>query len=415
MLMLFSTLRFIVLGWIEEQYIQPSYHFPYYGLEFIQAYSPEFVYGLFLCLLLSTIGIILGFYYRVSIIVFFLVFTYIELIDKTYYLNHYYFVSVMAGILCFIPAHIVCSIDSKRNPSFVAETVPRYYVDIIRCMITIVYVYAGIAKINSEWLLKAMPLSLWLPAQDTFPLIGFIFKERVTAYIFSWGGMLFDCTIPFFLMMKRTRILAFCAVLFFHAMTGYFFQIGVFPLIMSLSVLIFFDANFHKKVLSLFYRPSDYSLGSPYNAHASIPYIFAIILFVQIIVPWRFLLYQGNRFWTEQGYRFGWRVMLMEKSGSATFFVKDAQSGKEGMVINSDFLNRHQEKQMAMQPDMIVQFAHFLGDYYRRKGMMIAAVRAEVYATLNGRPSRLLIDPNINLLECSDDFSEKQWIYHYND
>lgn len=413
--MLFSALRFIVLGWIDEQYIQPSFHFSYYGFEFVQVYSPEFVYGLFGCVVLSTMGIILGLYYRISIVLFFLVFTYIELIDKTYYLNHYYFISVMACILCFTPAHIVCSIDSKRKPSIIADTVPRYYEDIIRVMISIVYIYAGIAKINEEWLIRAMPLSLWLPAQDTFPFIGFIFKERVTAYIFSWIGMIFDCTIPFFLMMKRTRILAFCAVLIFHSLTGYFFQIGVFPLVMSLSVLMFFDANFHKKVLSIFYRASDYSSFSPYKPHISIPYIFALILIVQLIVPWRFLLYQGNRFWTEQGYRFGWRVMLMEKSGSATFFVKNAQSGKEGIVINSEFLNRHQEKQMSMQPDMIVQFAHFLGDYHRRKGMAVQAVRAEVYATLNGRPSRLLIDPNINLLECSDDFSEKQWIYHYKD
>ena len=182
-----------------------------------------------------------------------------------------------------------------------------------------------------------------------------------------------------------------------------------------MSVLIFFDANFHKKVLSLFYRTSDHLSGSPYMPHISIPYIFAIILFVQIIVPWRFLLYQGNRFWTEQGYRFGLSLLLFEKSVSTTIIDTDAHSGKAGIVLNSEFLNRHQEKQMAMQPDMIVQFAHFLGDYYRREGMMIAAVRAEVYATLNGRPSRLLIDPNINLLECSDDFSEKQWIYHYND
>ena len=129
MLMLFSALRFIVLGWIDEQYIQPSFHFSYYGFEFVQVYSPEFVYGLFGCVVLSTMGIILGLYYRISIVLFFLVFTYIELIDKTYYLNHYYFISVMACILCFTPAHIVCSIDSKRKPSIIADTVPRYYED----------------------------------------------------------------------------------------------------------------------------------------------------------------------------------------------------------------------------------------------------------------------------------------------
>lgn len=39
----------------------------------------------------------------------------------------------------------------------------------------------------------------------------------------------------------------------------------------------------------------------------------------QILFPWRYLLYDGNIFWTEEGYRFAWRVMLMEKQEQAPF------------------------------------------------------------------------------------------------
>jgi hypothetical protein len=130
----------------------------------------------------------------------------------------------------------------------------------------------------------------------------------------------------------------------------------------------------------------------------------------QILFPWRFLFYPGNMFWTEQGYRFGWRVMLMEKAGTATFYVKDAKSGKEGIVDNAEFLNAHQEKQMAMQPDMILQYAHFLGIYYQKKGVENPQVRAEVYVTLNARPSKLLIDSSIDLMTIRDGWSNKEWI-----
>ena len=416
--MLFSTLRFITLGWVHEQYIQPSYHFPYYGFEFVRAYSPEFIYCLFGLLLVSTIGIILGLFYRFHCILFFLTFTYIELIDKTYYLNHYYFISVMSFILCFLPAHAQYSLDARRIGSLAVEYVPRYTVHIVQGMISIVYIYAGIAKINEEWLFHAMPLSLWLPAQDAFPIIGFLFKERVTAYIFSWAGMIFDCTIPIFLFMRTTRLYAFIIAACFHALTGYFFQIGVFPLVMTFCLLIFFDSSFHTKCLSVFstlFRPSLCEVGTVYHCNTMLPSILAVIFCTQLLIPWRYLFYEGNRFWTEQGYRFGWRVMLMEKSGSATFYVQDAVTGKEGVVVNSEFLNRHQEKQMSMQPDMIVQFAHYIAEFYSKKGIRVGSVRAEVYATLNGRPSRLLIDSHVNLLQYSDDFSEKKWIHHYND
>jgi hypothetical protein len=139
----------------------------------------------------------------------------------------------------------------------------------------------------------------------------------------------------------------------------------------------------------------------------------AVFFIFQILFPWRYLLYPGNLFWTEEGYRFSWRVMLMEKAGTAQFYVKDSKTGREGLVVNSEFLNIHQEKQMAMQPDMILQFAHFLGNHFAEKGMDNPKVRAEVYVTLNGKPSRLLIDPQVDLMELEDGWAPKTWIRHY--
>ena len=34
---------------------------------------------------------------------------------------------------------------------------------------------------------------------------------------------------------------------------------------------------------------------------------------IQVIFPLRYIFYPGELFWHEQGYRFSWRVMLMEK------------------------------------------------------------------------------------------------------
>lgn len=130
----------------------------------------------------------------------------------------------------------------------------------------------------------------------------------------------------------------------------------------------------------------------------------------QLLFPWRYLLYEGNMFWNEEGYRFGWRVMLMEKAGTAIFYVKDSRTGREGVVDNAEFLNSHQEKQMAMQPDMILQYAHFLAGHYAAQGVHDPQVRAEVYVTLNGHPSRLLIDPTVNLANIKDGWAQKEWV-----
>ena len=99
----------------------------------------------------------------------------------------------------------------------------------------------------------------------------------------------------------------------------------------------------------------------------------------------------------------------MEKAGTATFYVKDSLTGREGAVNNAEFLNPTQEKQMAMQPDMILQYAHYLRDYYAAT-VCRPRVRVEAYCTVNGRPSRLLIDPNVDLAAEKESFLPKTWI-----
>jgi len=136
----------------------------------------------------------------------------------------------------------------------------------------------------------------------------------------------------------------------------------------------------------------------------------AAYLAFQLLFPWRFVLYPGQLFWTEAGYRFGWRVMLMEKAGTITFYVTRADNGREGMVDNADFLLPHQEKQMAMQPDLIVQYAHWLKRHYELQGIPVSKVRAEVFVTLQGKPSELYFDPQLNLLTLNhSDFPA--WLY----
>jgi hypothetical protein len=110
--------------------------------------------------------------------------------------------------------------------------------------------------------------------------------------------------------------------------------------------------------------------------------------------------------WTEEGFRFSWRVMLVEKTGHATFFVRNPANGQEWLVLPGDYLTIQQEKQMSYQPDMIVQFAHFLGE---QAGYPVE-VRAEVYVNWNGRSSQLLLDPTQDLTQVRIDLKPRFWI-----
>lgn len=418
LMMVISTVRFLLLGWIEDHYLNATVTFKYYGFSWVQVLPEFWMYFLHGLMLLAAIGIMLGAFYRLATVVFFLTFTYVELIDLTYYLNHYYFVSLVALLMIWLPANASHSVDVRRNPALHRSTIPAWTINIIKFQIAIVYVYAGLAKINYDWLVLALPLKIWLPAADKLPILGPILKLPVMPYLFSWFGMLYDTFIVFFLMRRPTRILAYLAVILFHTIVGILFQIGVFPLVMIGVTLIFFSDEWHARLLKKFETPPTHPQNPSGNGYSvSILTQGALVGYVvfQLVFPWRYLLYDGNLFWNEEGYRFSWRVMLMEKAGTATFYVKNGETGREGIVDNAEFLRSHQEKQMAMQPDMILQYAHFLKEYYQKQGMTEPQVRAEVYVTLNARPSQLLIDPTLDLTTIEDSWKQKKWVLPYNE
>lgn len=422
-LMLFiSIARFWSKGWIAELYIKPLHFFPFYGFEFIRPLG-NYTYALFFICAIAALMVALGWFYRISSVVLFLTFSYIELMDKSTYLNHYYFMSLVLFILMFLPADRYFSIDAKRKPATLADQVPQWCIDVLKLMMVILYFYAGLAKINSDWLLHALPLKIWLPSRNDLPIIGWLFNYPLMALIFSWFGCLYDLSIAFLLWYKKTRIWAYLTVVVFHGLTAILFPIGMFPYVMIIAALIFFSANFHLRLISLLNkilkcRAAFITPGIAFRYQRGVQQcmlaLFAAFFLVQIVFPFRYLCYPGELFWTEQGYRFSWRVMLMEKAGYTQFTIKDS-TGKYAVANNNEFLTVLQEKMMSTQPDMMLYYAHLLRDHYARLGFKSPQVYVDSYVALNGRSGRIFINPSTDLAKEKDDFKPKSWILPLND
>jgi len=418
LMMLLSIIRFWANGWIKKLYLDPDFHFTYYGFSWVQPLG-NFTYVIFALCALAALGIALGYRYRWSVLLFFLSFIYIELMDKTTYLNHYYFITCLSFLMLFLEGGAYFSLDAYRKKQ-VFDFIPKWNIDSIKLLLGIVYFYAGLAKLNSDWLLRAMPLKIWLPSKYDLPFLGNLMQQEWVHYSFSWFGAIYDLSIPFLLLYKPTRKLGFILVVIFHVLTRVLFPIGMFPYIMIVSALIFFDAGFHKKIiafLSKTFRLKSVTSKTTISKTSWRPALFVVGLFfvIQLLLPWRYLLYPGELFWTEEGYRFSWRVMLMEKAGYAQFKVVDQETGKNFYVDNSDFLTPFQEKQMSTQPDFILEYAQYLATHFTAQGHKNLAVYVESYAALNGRLSRPFIDPNVNLLKESRSLKPKTFILPLDD
>ncbi|RNC89502.1 MAG: HTTM domain-containing protein [Allomuricauda sp.] len=424
LMMVWSIIRFWYHGWIESLYLEPKFHFSYYGFEWVQPLG-NWTYLLFIICGIAAFCVAIGYKYKVAIITFFLSFTYIELMDKTTYLNHYYFISILSFLLIFIPANAYFSLDAARQLKNRFQFVPKWNVDAIKLLLALVYVYAGLAKLNSDWLVDAAPLRIWLPSKADLPLIGGLMGYPWIHYVFSWFGALYDLTIPFLLLYKPSRWVAFFFVVVFHVMTRVLFNIGMFPYIMIVVTLIFFSPAVHQKILRFFASilkidQIRFDNGRQFELlpkfRKKLVYVVVAFFFViQLILPWRYLAYPGELFWTEQGYRFSWRVMLMEKAGYCQFKIVDGKTGQWFYVDNSDFLTPFQEKQMSFQPDFILEYAHYLENHFAKQGHKNIEIYVESYVSLNGRRSTFYIDPKVNLVKERESFRHKKWIIPFTD
>ena len=419
LLMFVGTLRFIGQGWVDRLYVEPTYHFKYWGFEWVQVPGPTGLYLLYGGIALSALLVALGAFYRVAIIAFWCLFTYAELMDVTTYLNHYYFVSLQALILCFLSPHRAWSIDAWLRPALAAVTLPAWQTWWLRFQVGLLYLYAGLAKVESDWLFHAQPLNLWLPAHSGMPVLGPLLGQPWVHFAFSWFAFLFDTFIIAFMLWRRTRPYAFCVILVFHFFTHLFFNIGLFPFIMVFGVLIFFEPDWPRRLARGLKRnipstPAAASRSAPVGGHwkphqAAATIAVCLFCTFQFLMPLRHWAYPGTVLWHEQGMRFSWRVMLREKSGALDYRVVDA-TGRTVFVSPHRYLTMQQYREMAAQPDMILQLAHRIRDDYDARGVGPVQVYADSVVSLNARAARRMIDPEVDLARVADGTRRATWI-----
>ncbi|WP_434035397.1 HTTM domain-containing protein [Formosa sp. 4Alg 33] len=426
LLMCISLIIFWQKGWIESLYLEPKFHFTFYGFEWVKPFG-FYTYALFAICAISSVFVAFGFKYRISIITFFLSYTYIQFMDKTMYQSASYFIMILSFLMVFLPASASFSVDSLfTRRSY--RTIPKWCVDSVKFLFFIVFFYSGLAKLNSDWLYRAMPLELWLSTSTNIPFIGpSILQASWFHYAVSWSFMIFELAIPFLLLYKRTRLISFLLLVANQLFSQALFPLGMFPLILVFCAPIFFSSQWHQKgllTLRTFLSPirnglhlsSALKMTKDFQYSTPLPIFIVGLFFVfQLLFPLRYMLYEGELFWTGEGYLFSWRTSLIEKSGVTEFRVIDSETGEECLVDNSEFLTPRQEQQMSFQPDFILEYAHYLGDHYKRQGYNQVEVYAESMVSLNGRTPAPFIDSSVDLYQQKESFKHKKWILPFKD
>ena len=400
----------IFTGWVRRTLMEPEFTFNFIGFEFLQPLPGNGMIWYYAIMGIFGVFVMLGYKYRLSMIMYAIMWSGVYLMQKSSYNNHYYLLMLLCFIMCFLPAHRWFSLDAKLKPSISSISMPRWVWVFIVLQLWIVYTYASVAKLYPDWLDGSFP-ALLMRSKADYWLVGEFLQQGWIRYAIAYFGLLFDLLIIPLLLWKRTRVPVFLAAIFFHLFNSFIFHIGIFPY-MSLAFCIFFFPTEKINKFFLRNRKEHYEAGEIIVPAYRNFFIGAISVWfvIQICLPLRHWFIKDDVLWTEEGHRLSWRMMLRGKSGRVVFKVVEKGTSDTIIINNEDYLSRKQRRAITAKPDMIWQFSQRLEDEYERQGKNVE-VYVEGKVSVNGGPYRPLIDPNVDLAaEEWQHFKHHDWI-----
>ncbi|MGJ8683312.1 MAG: HTTM domain-containing protein [Nonlabens sp.] len=396
----------IALGAVDKHFLQPQFTFTFIGFEFLEPLPAPLMYGLFVLMGIAGLLVMVGYKYRAAMLFYAIAWTYVYLLQKTSYNNHYYLLMLLNYIMVFLPANRSVSLDAKYNPVLRKEHMSRWIYAFIIAFLFIVYSYASVAKFYPDWMDTSFPKHLMKIRAGDWNILQYEWAHwAIMIY-----GLTFDLLIIPLLLWKRTRVIAVIASFFFHIFNSIIFKIGIFPYL-ALAFLVFFFNP--KTIQKRFFKKKNFYEGDEVIIPALKKPLLIVstgFLLVMLLLPLRHWLIQDDVLWTEEGHRLSWRMMLRNRRGHTTYYIENKTTGSRKPVNYDDYLTKKQSYSVQTKPDFMWQFAQRLKELHAAEGEDIA-VYIDAKVSINGRPMQQFTDKKVDVAAQEwSHWSHTEWI-----
>ncbi len=340
---------------------------------------------------LLAIGILIrGIISSISLISYLVIYVYFILVEVSNYNNHYYLVALFLFI--FIISSFRNNYDNVNRSKFIQHLNPStVYLLIFQTIL--VYVYGGIAKLNSDWLSGNVMRSVF--ESGAIKSYGVSIDFLVPFYTYS--GLLIDLIIAPLLLFKPLRKFSIFILIIFHTINFLTLNIGIFPILMIGVIFLFLNIP----------KLEDFSFYTYSLVQKS---IIAIFIIIQIVLPTVHYFIPGNVDWTGEGKFVSWRMKTPHKTvHEFEVFVFDNVTNVEyrpNVKISDQQLNA-----LIYYPTLLPQFLKGLINKIPNKNACDIRFELNIITSMNGREKQAVYDRNFSICKLKNySFRHNEWI-----
>ena len=474
-LMLVHTVRLHIHGMYERNVMEPAYHFRYDLAPFIAPPSSADWARLHLLLLgISSTCVALGVLTRVASGCFAVAYAYFVLCERSMFNNHYYLYTLLALLLALAGpvaeqkaslARLVAAATARRRGSSLpqpnqAQPTVAWLMRLLRLQVCVVYWYAGVAKLNSDWVLHSQPMLSKLRYESATyhpPAFEPFFTDPRLARFVSIGGVFFDLGIVPLLMLRRCRPFALAVATTFHASNHLLWQLGEFPSVMIATNLVFFDelpsadwfrrgSAKRKRTAAATAAAAAADTASPgARVHPAVRALGLAYALVQLVLPLRPLLVARfdalDVVHTKSHSLLSWRMMavttrnfinatlyseamgatlVLTRTYNRLYLLHENGTRTPLPTLPNISLSPRQMGYMPYSATMVSQYARDAARAHgcsRKTGCKLVG---DLWSGINGRPLQRFVDPSTNLARVRVPLTRRpEWvlpmIYEYGD
>ena len=422
-IILLQVFSFQKFDFINKGILEPKLLFKYDFFEWVKPLPANAMQTIPLLLIISAVLIIINKLRKVGMVIFLLTFSYLFVLEQSYYNNHFYLLILIGIALLFY--------NPQKDANAGISYIPYWLLFLLQFHIAQVYFYGGLVKLNPDWLIHMEPMKTLLAQSAKSAIIPSINNSTFALYVLTYGGVLFDLCIAFLLWNPRTFKIALIACAVFNMFNYLLFNfgsggdIGIFPFFMIGACVLFANPAFLRQKINDWF-PSKQKGNAKNKKQHFVPdfnktrniMLPCLIIYCSfhLLFPFRHLLFAGNTSWTGKASKFAWRMKAHAKKADVRFYYALAPTDSLKLVQAGMVVNTMQIQHLYEDPNTILQLANFLGNDLKKSGYPNPVIKASINVRMNGREPQPLVDSTLNLLTLKHNkWGSEDWVLPLDD